>query len=67
GIWLVFYFFSVSATGAWFNWSLMGALLLVLLFYGSSQFSESVSAGKYPAYSRYQREVPRFLPGVKRR
>ncbi len=62
GIWIVFYFFSVIATGHWINWSIAGALLLVLLFKGSSDFSESISAKKYPEYGRYQKEVSRFLP-----
>jgi len=31
-IWISFYLFSVSATGEWFNWSITGAILLVLLF-----------------------------------
>lgn len=61
-IWIVFYFFSVSATGKWMNWSVMGAILLVLLFWGSSSFSESISAGKYPGYATYKKKVPRFIP-----
>jgi len=61
-IWIVFYFFSVAATGVWINWSVMGAILLVLLFWGSSNFSESISAGKYPDYSEYTKRVPRFVP-----
>ncbi len=61
-IWIIFYFFSVSATGSWLNWSVIGALLLVLLFWGSSNFSESISSGKYPEYSSYQKRVPRFIP-----
>jgi steroid 5-alpha reductase family enzyme len=61
-IWIVFYFFSVSATGSWLNWSVMGAILLVLLFWGSSSFSESISAGKYPDYAEYKKRVPRFVP-----
>ncbi len=61
-IWIVFYFFSVAATGLWLNWSIAGALLLVLLFKGSSDFSEAESAKKYPLYSRYMKEVGRFLP-----
>ncbi|MFO7616389.1 MAG: hypothetical protein R6V75_03990, partial [Bacteroidales bacterium] len=60
-----FYFFSVVATGRWLNWSVVGALLLVLLFYGSSSFSESISAGKYPGYDEYRRRVPRFIPFLK--
>jgi steroid 5-alpha reductase family enzyme len=65
-IWIIFYFFSVSASGRWINWSVMGAILLVLLFWGSSNFSESISAGKYPGYADYQKRVPRFVPFLKR-
>ena len=61
-IWIVFYFFSVAATGQWINWSVMGAILLVLLFWGSSNFSESISAGKYPDYTEYKKRIPRFIP-----
>ncbi len=61
-IWIVFYFFSVVATGIWLNWSVMGAILLVLLFWGSSGLSESISKGKYPDYAEYLKRVPRFLP-----
>jgi steroid 5-alpha reductase family enzyme len=65
-IWIVFYFFSVAATGKWLNWSVMGAILLVLLFWGSSNFSESISAGKYPGYADYIRRIPRFVPFTKK-
>jgi steroid 5-alpha reductase family enzyme len=61
-IWIVFYLFSVVATGHWINWSIAGCLLLVLLFKGSSDFSESISAEKYPLYKEYQQQVGRFLP-----
>jgi steroid 5-alpha reductase family enzyme len=62
GIWLSFYLFSVAATGRWVNWSLAGAVLLMLLFLGSSDFSEKISSGKYPAYADYQKRVGRFFP-----
>lgn len=61
-IWICFYLFSVAASGAWFNWSIAGCLLLIVLFQGSSGFSEEISAGKYPAYKDYQKRVPRFIP-----
>lgn len=61
-IWISYYLFSVAATGRWLNWSLAGVILLVLLFLGSSDFSEKISAGKYPAYRDYQNKVPRFIP-----
>jgi steroid 5-alpha reductase family enzyme len=61
-IWLCYYLFSVAATGRWLNWSLAGGLLLMLLFLGSSNFSEKISEEKYPAYREYQTQVPRFWP-----
>lgn len=61
-IWIIFYGFSVVATGEWINWSIAGCLLLVILFKGSSDFSEALSAEKYPEYKEYQRKVPRFIP-----
>lgn len=66
-VWIVFYFFSVSATGHWLNWSVTGAILLVLLFWGSSNFSESISSGKYPEYTLYQQRTPRFVPFTRSR
>ena len=62
GTWIAFYLFSVAAGIGIFNWSVAGALLLVVLFLGSSAFAEEISSGKYPGYKRYQQEVPRFLP-----
>ena len=61
-VWGVFYLFSVSATGEWINWSAIGFLLLMILFYNSSNFSEEITAGKYPQYAGYQKRVGRFLP-----
>ena len=61
-IWVVFYLFSVSATGKWLNWSIAGCVLLMLLFQGSADFSEKISAGKYPKYKEYQKRVGRFFP-----
>jgi steroid 5-alpha reductase family enzyme len=61
-IWVCFYLFSIVASGQWFNWSITGCLLLILLFQGSSRFSEEISAGKYNDYNNYQKRVPRFLP-----
>jgi steroid 5-alpha reductase family enzyme len=62
GIWVVFYLFSAAATGEILNWTIAGAVLLILLFKGSSDFSEEISASKYPNYKEYQEKVPRFLP-----
>lgn len=61
-IWIITYFFSVSATGQWLNWSIVGCLLLVILFKGSSDFSEKITQEKYQAYKDYQSKTARFIP-----
>jgi len=61
-IWICFYFFGVAASGQWINFSLTGAILLILLFIGSSQLTEGISSRKYPEYSKYRKEIPRFIP-----
>lgn len=63
-IWISFYFFGVAASGRWINWTIAGPVLLVLLFAGSSELTEKISSGKYPAYSDYKKEVPRFIPQI---
>jgi steroid 5-alpha reductase family enzyme len=62
-IWLSFYLFGVAASGKWLNWTIAGPLLLILLFQGSTRFTERISAGKYPGYADYQRKVPALFPG----
>jgi steroid 5-alpha reductase family enzyme len=66
GIWIVFYVFSILTTGPIVNWSIIGCLLLVILFKSSSDFSEEITAAKYPAYAKYQASVGRFLPKLKK-
>ena len=61
-IWASFYLFSVAATGRWLNWSAIGALLLMLLFQGSTDLTERITTSKYPAYAEYRRRVPLFVP-----
>jgi steroid 5-alpha reductase family enzyme len=61
-IWCAYYLFSTAATGRWLNWSAVGAVLLMLLFQGSTQFTEQISRAKYPEYEEYRRRVPRFIP-----
>jgi len=61
-IWISFYFFGVAASGQWINLTLTGPVLLILLFIGSSQLTESISSKKYPGYAVYRENVPKFLP-----
>ena len=64
-IWIVFYLFSIVATGHWINWSIAGCLLLLVLFKGSSDFSEQISATKYPDYENYKHTTGRFIPKIR--
>lgn len=66
-IWISFYLFSVTSSGKWINFTLIGPVLLVILFIGSSAMTEKISSGKYPGYSTYQKEVPKFIPRLFRR
>lgn len=65
-IWVTFYLFSISATGEYFNWSIVGCILLIVLFYNSANYTESISEEKYPAYKKYKENVPMFF-GFKRK
>jgi steroid 5-alpha reductase family enzyme len=60
--WWVVYAFAVSASGSVAHLTLVGPVLLTLLFHGSAQFTESITASKYPAYADYQRRVSRVIP-----
>lgn len=61
-VWVCLYFFSVIATESWVNWSIVGCVLLIFLFWGSSNFSEEITANKYPLYKDYQKKTGRFFP-----
>merc|ERR1740137_437002 len=63
-IWLFFYLFSTAATGQWINPSMIGSVLLILLFQGSTMLSESITSSKYPGYRQYQKQVSMFLANL---
>jgi steroid 5-alpha reductase family enzyme len=65
-IWVVFYLFSVVSTGSVFNWTMIGCVLLIILFQGSAKFSEGITSSKYPAYSNYQKITPKFIPDFRK-
>lgn len=65
GTWCAFYVFSIGGGIGIINWSIIGALLLIVLFLGSSAFAEEISAAKYPEYTHYCQTVSRFFPGKK--
>lgn len=64
-VWCSFYVFTIGGGCGLINWSIAGALLLIVLFMGSSAFAEEISASKYPEYGRYCSMVSKFIPGRK--
>jgi steroid 5-alpha reductase family enzyme len=60
--WCVFYVFAVTSSGVALNPTIIGAVLLVLLFQGSAMFTEWITASKYPEYKVYQTQVSRLVP-----
>lgn len=65
-IWVSFYLFSIVAGAGVLNWSVCGAVLLILLFLGSSTLGEYISKSKYPEYAEYIMSVNRYFPGTSR-
>ncbi|WP_426320971.1 DUF1295 domain-containing protein [Microbacterium sp. E-13] len=53
--------------GSWLNVTIVGPALLTILFIGSTVFTESISASKYPAYRQYQRTTSMLVPLPRRR
>ncbi|MGV9709930.1 DUF1295 domain-containing protein [Gordonia sp. NPDC003424] len=48
--------------GGALNATIVGAVLLSVLFIGSTKFTESITASKYPAYAEYQRSTSMLIP-----
>ncbi len=73
--WWVFYVIGAVAAlaageGLWggaLNASIAGPVLLTALFIGSTIFTESITASKYPAYAEYQRTTSMIVPLPRRR
>lgn len=65
GIWMSLYICTIGAGVAnygIFHWSMVGPLLLILLFMGSSTLAEMISSKKYPMYKSYVDQVFKYLP-----
>ena len=65
GVWLSLYAVAIGAGVCGytvFHWTMVGPLVLVFLFLGSSAFGEGVSNGKYPEYKYYLASVSKYLP-----
>lgn len=60
--WWTVYAFGAIAAGAVLNWTIVGPILLTLLFIGSTRFTESISRSRYSAYPEYQKRVSMLVP-----
>lgn len=60
--WWVIYIFGACAALRVFAWPIIGAVLLTLLFIGSTRFTEQISLGKYPEYAEYQKRTSAIIP-----
>jgi steroid 5-alpha reductase family enzyme len=60
--WWVFYGFAIAATGVWLHWTIAGAVLLTLLFIGSTIFTESITRARYPEYDDYRACTSAIVP-----
>lgn len=65
--WWVFFAFGAVAAGSVLQWTVAGALLLTLLFIGSTIFTESITRSKYPEYADYQSTTSPIVPWPPRR
>jgi steroid 5-alpha reductase family enzyme len=60
--WWVIFAFGAIAAGSVAQWTVVGAVLLTLLFVGSTRFTESISLSRYPEYRRYQETTSAQIP-----
>ena len=66
GQWWMVFFFGVVAAAA-ITWTIAGAVLLTLLFVGSTVFTESITRSRYPEYADYQHRTSPIVPWWPRR
>jgi steroid 5-alpha reductase family enzyme len=60
--WSVWLAGALGSGGRVIDWSIAGALALSAVFIGSTQFTEEISASKYPGYRAYQASTSPILP-----
>ena len=70
-IWWIIYGFSITSQSrafsigeypSLFNSTIIGAILLTVLFQGSTKLTEKISSAKYTGYKEYQKLISRFIP-----
>ncbi len=65
--WWVIFAFGAVAAGSVLQWTVLGIVLLLAVFIGSTSFTESISLSKYPEYADYRRTTSAVIPWFPRR
>jgi steroid 5-alpha reductase family enzyme len=60
--WWVVLFFGAVAAQSVLVWTVLGPVLLTLLFVGSTRFTEKITLSKYPEYELFQRSTSPVIP-----
>ncbi len=60
--WWVVLGFAIAAAGTPWLWTATGAVVLTLLFVGSTRFTEEISRERHPDYAGYQRRTSMLIP-----
>ena len=61
-VWWALYFAAAFASGQLLNLTLIGPVMLTLLFIGSTNFTEAITGAKYPQYKDYCRRTSPIIP-----
>ena len=67
GFWWSLYLIGAAGSGSLVNWTAVGPIALTAIFAGSTRFTESLSAGKYPAYADYRASTSAVIPWFPKR
>lgn len=59
------YQWACFSTNTLYNWTFLGAGLLIMLFQGSTWLTEMITSGKYAEYAEYKKQVPMFMPSIR--
>jgi steroid 5-alpha reductase family enzyme len=66
-MWWIVFLFGATAAGSLWQWTALGALLLTLLFIGSTRLTEEITLSKYPEYAQYQARTSMVVPWFPRK
>jgi steroid 5-alpha reductase family enzyme len=60
--WWILFLMGCVAARSLLQWTVIGAVLLTLLFVGSTSFTEKITLSRYPEYADYQRRTSPVVP-----